>query len=324
MVNLLRDKYKPIYTSELECDYPEISEALKNFNFFVISGSTNSGKTTILKLYLSINNYDYLYICENDSKITLEYFIQLFKFKSNSIESFFSQKKYIIVIDNFEVFSTEIKKYIIDNYKKLNNKCVIITNNFKHKDIKIITIVNYSYYYLCNIYENILFLEKCCNTQDIPLFTNITEMFSIIEYIVSSSSSSISSSSSNNNNYEIQIKYDFIDYTINDYFQESDPFKKQYILEKIDNILQFQINLPNNIIDIDDLAQSYNTVCDSICFLSSFNYEYYYQLNLMSTSKSKLKNNEFKIIKKTYDLRMNKKNLNYLYFVNIKNVESFT
>jgi predicted AAA+ superfamily ATPase len=84
MVYLLRDKYKPIYTSELEYDYPEISEALNNLNYFVISGPKSSGKTTILKLYLSINNFDYLYICENSSKITLDYIIDLFRFKSNS------------------------------------------------------------------------------------------------------------------------------------------------------------------------------------------------------------------------------------------------
>ena len=313
MVNLLRDKYKPIYTSELEYDYPEISEALNNLNFFVICGPKSSGKTTILKLYLSINNFDYLYICENSSKITLDYIIDLFRFKSNSIESFFSQKKYIIVIDNFEVYSTEIKKYLIDNYKKLSNKCVIIANEFKHKYIKIINTINYSYDYLCNIYENILFLENSNNYQDIPLFNNINEMFSIIDIIVSSEiiNPVINASNESNVSNKIEIKYDFRDYTINDYFQETDNTKKQYILERIDNILQFQLNLPYNIPNIDDLADSYNVVCDSTYFLSNYNYEYYYQLNLLSTSKNKLKNKEYKVYKKTLDLRMNKTNLNY-------------
>ena len=303
MVYLLNDKYKPIYTSELEYDYPEISKSLNQLNFFVISREKFIGKTTILKLYLSINNFDYLYLTENT--ITLEYIKELFTYKSNSIESFFYCKKYIIVIDNFETFSTEIKKYIIDNHNQLNNKCVIITNQFKHKTIKIIKIKNYSYEYLCNVYKNILFLEKCNSNQDIPFFNNINEMYSFIEYLVNITKEN------SETNYKIEIKYDFKDYSLNDYFQETDNTKKQYIAERIDNILQFQLNIANNIINIDDLSKSYNDICDSICFLSNYNYEYYYQLNLLSTSKEKFKNNEFKIHKKTLDIRLNKNNLNF-------------
>lgn len=326
MVSLLRDKYKPIYTSELEYDYPEISEALNNFNFFIISGTKFSGKTTILKLYLSINNFDYLYLSENN--VTIDYIKDIFRFKSNSIESYFSNKKYIIVIDNFETFSNEIKKYLIDNYNKLNNKCVLITNEYRHKSINIINIKKYSYEYLCNLYENILFLEKCNNKQDIPFFNNINEMYSFIEYLVivgkfaengnnasndsnDSNESKASNDSNESNNYEIELKYDFKDYTLNDYFQETDLEKKQYILERSDNVLQFQLNIAHNIENIHDLADSYNAVCDSTYFLTNYNYEYYYQLNLLSTSRNKLKNKEFKIYKKTLDLRLNKNNLNY-------------
>ena len=42
--NDIISKYKPLYLSELEYEYPKIIEYLKNRKTFIINGSTNSGK----------------------------------------------------------------------------------------------------------------------------------------------------------------------------------------------------------------------------------------------------------------------------------------
>ena len=59
---LLYTKYKPQLLSELEIEYEEIDNYLKLNKSFIITGNEYCGKSTIIKLYLDILNYDYLLI----------------------------------------------------------------------------------------------------------------------------------------------------------------------------------------------------------------------------------------------------------------------
>ena len=127
----LCSKYKPLYISELECNYPSILENLNNNSTFIINGPKYSGKSTIIKLYLDYYNYDYLLI--EDFNLSNDNLIEKIKYKTKSVFSYFNNKKYIIVIDNFELFNKTVKNFIIENVNKCN--FILITN--KYLNIKI-------------------------------------------------------------------------------------------------------------------------------------------------------------------------------------------
>ena len=88
---LLNEKYKPELLSELEIEYPIIEYYLKQKKTFIINGSKNCGKSTIIKLYLKLLNYDFLYI--DDYSLSKDYIIDKVKYRNKSVLSFFYDKK---------------------------------------------------------------------------------------------------------------------------------------------------------------------------------------------------------------------------------------
>lgn len=170
-----REKYKPHLISELEREYPKIEEYLNSKIKFIINGSKECGKTTIVKLYLKHLNYEYLLIDNYNEEINT--LINKLNNACNNPICYFNNKKYVIVIDNFDNFETKFK----DNVIKSKLPLIIISNNFLKTTIKYIYIYNYSNYYINNIYQNICFLEHNNITSDIINFKNINTMFTLLE-----------------------------------------------------------------------------------------------------------------------------------------------
>lgn len=292
----LRSKYKPILLSELEQDYP-FKLYLDSNKSFIVNGSKGCGKSTITKLNLKIYNYDYLLI--DDFNLSKDNIIDKIKYKTKSVYSFFNNKKYIILIDNFDLFDNFTKDFIINDIN--NFQYIIITNKFLHKNINYIRINNYTYNYICDLYINIYFLETNLIIFDIPNFNNISEMFTILEFNLNTINNSI--------NYE--IIFDKYNYVYNDLVKEKDFNKKIYILDKFDSYSVFQNNLIYNYENIDELADVYENLSSSINFYNNLNNLPYYSIGTIIGTSYKL--NEFKIIKENFQIRK-KKNLKNNYY----------
>tara|TARA_E500000178_G_scaffold279695_1_gene279557 strand:- start:2205 stop:3104 length:900 start_codon:yes stop_codon:yes gene_type:complete len=289
----LSEKYKPLYLNELETNYDLIKEYLDQDKTFIINGSKNSGKSTILKLYLSTLNYDYLLIDNfNSSK---ECILEKIKYKTKSVYSYFLKKKFIIIIDNFDLFDNSIKEYIINNSNIITY--VIITNKYLTSKINYIRINNYSIDYLMNLYCTIYFLEKGINCKYIPTIYNITHLFTLLEFDINSNNSDIDDL----NNYK--LIYDKYDYNFNDLIKEKNFNKKITILNNISSYNIFHSNLIYNYSNIDDLAYYYDTLSTSL-ELYSQNYnetnEYYTILSMIGISYEL---NNYKIIKNNFQFK---------------------
>ena len=300
-------KYKPRFISELEFEYPKIIEYLNLKHTFIVNGSKYCGKSTIVKLYLEYLNYDYLLI--DDFNLSKENLIEKIKFRTNSVFSYFYNKKYIVIIDNFDLFDSTVKDFIINNSNK--NQYLIITNKFIHPKINYIRIYSYSIDYILDLYCIIYYLEKGENCNYLPKIENISQMFSIIEFNLNSDNNT---NESNENNLNFKLFFDKFDYKFNDLVEEKNFVKKLYILDKINSYNIFHNNLAYNYKSIDDLANSYDNLSCSTFFLNNYNsyintnnLEYYSILSMIGTSY-KLEN--FKIYKENFQIRK-RKNLNY-------------
>lgn len=301
----LSSKYKPLYLSELELEYPKLIEYLNLNKTFIINGPKYCGKSTIIKLYLKVLNYDYLLI--DDFNLPKEYIIEKIKYKTNSVFSYFYDKKYIIIIDNFELFDLSIKEFIINTSK--NIQYCIITNKYLNTNINYLRINSYSNDYLLNLYCTIYFLEKNKNCDYLPEINNISNMFCQLEF-------NLNTEIDYEKNDHFKLFFDKFDYKLNDLVSEKNFIKKLNILDKIKSYSVFQYNLIYNYKSIHNLADCYeNLSCSKIflynnnnsSYINSYNLEYYSILSIIGSS---IKLNDFKIYKENFQFRK-KKNLNY-------------
>ena len=277
----LRKKYKPELLSELDIEYPKIKEYLNKNIKFIVTGPKECGKTTIVKLYLNILNYEYLLIDNYNEECNI--LVERLKNACNNPLTYFNNKKFIIVIDNFEQFDFKFREFVIKNKLPL----LIITNCYLNNLINYVYINNYSNEYIYNLYQNINFLEYNKNIKlNINNINNINKLFTLLE---------------NNNKNSI---YDCNSFDYNDYLTETNLSKKLYIISNL-TYIDFQINLINNINDIYILDKCYNFLINSFNYI---NYTEYYELlcflgcGQYITTKFKNKSKFKQIIKKKEDL----------------------
>ena len=317
----LCSKYKPLHISELEFEYPKLVEYLNTNKTFIVNGAKYSGKSTIVKLYLNFLNYDYLLI--DDFNLTKESLIEKFKYKTKSVYSYFFNKKYIIVIDNFELFDTSVKDFIIENSKK--SQFLIITNKYLNSKVNYVRINTYSIDYILDLYCIIFYIEKGFNCKTLPNIENISQMYSILEFNLSSlineseaheECEAAESEALECSKYDdiVLIFNDKFDYKFNDLVKEKNFEKKLYILDKINSYNIFHHNLIYNYKSIDELADCYDNLSESLNFLTNNNtyinsncLEFYSILSMIGTSYNL---NDFRIYKENNQIRK-KINLNY-------------
>ena len=306
----LCSKYKPLYISELEFEYPKIIEYLNTNQTFIVNGPKYSGKSTIVKLYLNFLNYDYLLI--DDFNLTKDSLIEKFKYKTKSVYSYFLNKKYIIVIDNFELFDTSVKDFIIESSKK--SQFLIITNKYLNSKIDYVRINTYSIDYILDLYSIIFFLEKGFNCKTLPNIENISQMYSILEFNLSSLINESEAQECSKYDDIVLIFNDKFDYKFNDLVKEKNFEKKLYILDKINSYNIFQHNLIYNYKSIDKLADCYDNLSESLNFLTNNNsyinsncLDFYSILSMIGTSYNL---DDFRIYKENNQIRK-KINLNY-------------
>ena len=308
----LNKKYNPICLSELEIEYPKIIEYLETNKTFIINGPKYSGKSTIIKLYLNYLNYDYLLL--DDTNTSKEYIIDKLKYASNSVFSYFFSKKYVVIIDNFDCFEKSEQELLLKY--SLNSQFIIITNKYLNTKINYVRINNYSQDYLINLYIIIYFLEIGSNCETIPEFYNIYQMYSILEFNLNTHKSTNNGNNNSNNNYK--LIYDKFNYEYRELVLEKNFEKKLYILDKFKTYSIFQHNLIYNYSDIDNLADSYDYLSNSLYFLESniknvifiSKVEYYPILTAIGTS---YKLDDFKIYKENFHNRKNKNFKNNYY-----------
>ena len=276
----LRDKYKPELPSELEIEYPKIIDLINKGHKFIVNGSKECGKTTIVKLYLKLLNYDYLLIdnYSEESSVLLESINNICK----NPMTYFNNKKYIILIDNFDNFDTQFKEKVINSKLQI----IIVTNHYLNVNINYVHINNYSCEYINNLYYVINYLENSKYTEINTNFDNINKMFTLLE---------------NSNN---DVIFDSYSYKYNDYLFEKDLSTKLYILNKLDSYSEFQINLIHNIIDIDNLDKCYSYLINSFQYI---NFPEYYEL-LCFLGCGQYVKSKFKIVDK-YKQVIKKKNI---------------
>lgn len=249
----LREKYTPILLNELEEEYSDIEKYILQGKNLIINGSNNIGKKTIIKLYLNILNYDYNEI----SDYTLKIDNIKDKIIPKGIQSFFIPKKSIILFSNFDLFEKKVKEYIINSPYQF----ILITTSYLNININYIYIKKLTKDYLLNLYCNIYFLEKNENCNFLPIINNLNELFSHLEI--------------NLLNNELQIDYTYITYTINDLIKEKKIDKRMYIIDKLYNQNEFQLNFIYNIDSIDLIAESYTYLCESLQLYNLLDYYTY-------------------------------------------------
>lgn len=313
----LNDKYGPICLSELEKEYPIFEEYLNTNKTFIVNGPRNCGKSTIVKLYLKLLNYDYLLL--DDPGTSKDYINDKLQFATKSVFSYFFEKKYVVLIDNFDQFDTSIKELLLKY--STNSQFIIITNKYLNCKINYIRINNYSHDYLMNLYVTIYFLETNYNYLEIPEFENISQMFVILEFNINTLKNKIKHKKENSNrenskNSESDYKliFDKYHYEYNDLVSEKDFKNKLYILDKFTSYSIFQNNIIYNYNDIHKLADSYDYLSNSLYFLESgssinlnnninFNLEFYPILSIIGTT---YKLDSFKIHKENFQIRKKK------------------
>ena len=305
-------KYKPELLSELEYEYPKIKEYLSLNKTFIINGSKNCGKSTITKLYLKFLNYDYLLL--DDYSLTKDQIYEKIKFRTNSVYSYFYNKKYTIIIDNFDLFDSSVKDFIITNSNKY--QYVIITKKYLNSKFNYVYINKYSLDYIADIYTNVFFLETEYICNFIPDFKNITQMFSMLEFDIRNSNESNERNERNERNESnkgnhFKILFDNFDFDLGDIVKEKNFDKKLYIIDKIYEYNIFHHNIAYNYNSIDNLANSYEYLSSSLLFLQNNNYcninsqnlEYYSILSIIGTTQSL---NNFTIYKEYFQKRKKK------------------
>ena len=159
-------------------------------------------------------------------------------------------------------------------------------------------------------------------------------MFSILDFNLNTISNSTLTKSNNNKqksndessnesindlgNYK--LFFDKFHYEYNDLVSEKNFQKKLYILDKFTSYSVFQNNIIYNYNNIDDLAESYDFLSTSLCFLETgpalnntnfnANLEYYPILSIIGTT---YKLDSFKIHKENFQIRK-KKNFKNNYY----------
>ena len=277
----LRKKYKPELLSELDIEYPKITEFLNKNIKFIVTGPKECGKTTIVKLYLDILNYEYLLIDNYNEECNIS--LEILNNACNNPLTYFYNKKFIIVIDNFEQFDFKFREFVIKSKLPL----LIITNTYLNDLINYVYINNYSNEYVYNLYLNINFLE---NNKNINLnnnnINNVNKLFTLLE---------------NDNKNSI---YDCNSFNYNDYLTLTNLPKKLYIISNLIYI-DFQFNLIHNINDIYTLDKCYDFLINSFNYI---NYTDYYEIlcflgcGQYITNEFKIKCKFKQIIKKKNDL----------------------
>lgn len=305
----LNTKYIPISLSELELEYPNFIKLLYTNKTFIVNGSKNCGKTIITKLYLNTLNYDYLLL--NDPYISKEYIIDKLQYTTKSVFSYFLNQKYVVVIDNFDLFDNNTKELLLKY--SLKSQFIIITNKYLNSKINYIRFQDYSIDYLMNLYVTIFFLETNKNCLDIPEFENICQMFSILDFNINTINKSTNKLNNNEDSSNYKLFFDKFNYEYNDLVSEKNYKKKLYVLDKFTSYSVFQNNIIYNYNNIDDLAESYDFLSTSLYFLeggstlnnTNFNYylEYYPILSIIGTT---YKLDSFKIYKENFQIRKKK------------------
>jgi hypothetical protein len=291
------NQYLPQYLSELEYDYKELINLIKLEKTFIINGKSGCGKTTILKLYLEYLNYDFNII---KSDIKYEEFISLYKFKSKSLFSFIYNKKYVIIIKDFEEFNDKIKEYILNDKNKFY---ILITTRYLNKNINFVYIYPPSFNYLSSIYLNIYFIETNNYNIDIPHIKNFFDIKNFL-YI-------------NINNYKNNLlvfqRDEFIKKDINKIIKIKNFNEKLNEISKIESNNLINYNLIYNYNNLDDLITSYDYLLESFNFYNFYNINYYDIFNSLNIigPLNNLNNNVFKIEKTNLHIKK-KKNLNYI------------
>ena len=299
-------KYKPLYICELEYEYPKIIEYLNADSSFIVYGPKYCGKSTIVKLYLNYCNYDYLLI--DDFNLPKDNIIEKIKYRTKSVFSYFNNKNFIIVIDNYDLFDKSVRDFIIKNL----DKCPFLLISNKNIKIKInsVKIYEYSPDYILNLYNIIYFLENghdlhslhdLHNLHELYKFENINQMYSILEFNLKSKKLTFNNNNNNNNIYFDKFDYKFIDLV-----KEKKFIKKLYILDKIISYNVFHNNLIYNYNCIHELSNCYDNLSNSMKFLddnlNSYYLDYYSILSIIGTSYNL---NDFKIVKKNFQIRKN-------------------
>jgi len=290
------NKYIPLNISELENDYEELNLLIKNEKSFIINGKNSIGKITILKLYLVYLNYDFNII---NFDINYDDFITKYKFKSKSVLSYLFNKKYTIIIKDFEKFDEKIKEIIIKN--KYNIFFIIITTSYLNHNLKYIHIKPPSFDYLSFIYLNIFFIETGEYNIEIPYLENF---FDIKNYL-----------SFNINNKNNLLKFDkdlFNTININKIINEPNFQEKLNFSSRLESINIINHNIIYNYLNIDQIVDSYEFILNSYNFYNFYNenfYEIFQSLNIIGSLNNFKKNNNFKIIKSFFQYKKKKLNL---------------
>ena len=317
----LSSKYKPELLTELEYEYPEIIMYLNENKSFIVNGPKFCGKSTIVKLYLKLLNYDYLLI--DDFSLSKEQIMNKLNSVTKSVMSFFLNKKFIILIDNFDLFENKTKEYLIEKSK--NSIYLIITNKYLNFTIDFVRLKKLSFDYISNLYCNIFFIENNCNCQTVPICNNINQMFSQLELnineIIEKDQQNEKTEKNEKKNLHPELlynnNYDFYNTDINSIIKENDFKSKLYHLDKFTNYSMFHINLVYNYNSIEDLAQSYESVSSGIIFHNKYSSdlnEYYsiqsvlYPLNIFNNNNNN--NNKFKFEIEQYKIKK-RYNFNY-------------
>lgn len=162
----------PIYTSELENDYPKLND---NYSLINVYGPIGSGKTTIIKTYMRNKNYHYI----DNYNQTMEQFIDhLSKLTRVDVMSYFlnSLEPITLVIDNYDYFSFKYK----DIQKYIKNFKIIIVSISKYFDNSIYIQPPSNEYLISLLYTiNNLFNK---NYQDVNLEGSFLKFFSSLEH----------------------------------------------------------------------------------------------------------------------------------------------
>lgn len=291
------NEFKPIYISELEYNYENLINLIKLEKTFIVNGEESIGKLTVIKLYLEYLNYDYNII---NSDILFDDFINNYQFKSKSVFSYLYDKKYTLIIKNFQNFDFKIREFILKN--KMNNFYILIKNTTFIKNIQTIYIKPPSFDYLSFIYLNLYFLETGKYDIKLPDLKNFHDIYNYLYLNLKSENNIIK--------FEKDIyKKSEINQIINlENFQD-----KLNAISKLESHLIINNNLIFNY-NIEELSNSYDYLIESFKYYKFYNinhYEIFNSLNIIGSLYYFNKDNIFNV-QSSYFEHKNKIKFNYI------------
>jgi hypothetical protein len=307
----LNKKYIPLYLNELEKPYVEIQQLINKKKTFIVNGIDSIGKNTLIKLYLSINNYDFL---ELDNTITKEYFLDKISFKTQSVMSYFNEQKYCILIRHFDLLDKGMKELILSYSNNLF--LIIISKSYLNFKINYIHIQPPSYEYLTELYINIFFIETNIIVTEIPFIKNFNELYTHLDLNINLSKNINCNESSKFSMYNI-IYDDFQTVDINSLIKEKNFNNKVNMTYNLDNISVINSNLLYNVDSLDDIIQSYEYLLSAQHFNNQLYYneernimEYFNILNVIGSTHTI--DTEFKIYKTNFNIKKKNVYINYI------------